>query len=63
MQTENGYSKFFSTIVGEASHNSDLMIKRRQEHRSKVEAQRQKAIAYKKAQIEKLQSEIDNMEK
>ena len=62
-QTEKGYSKFFSIIVGQASHNSKLMINRRQEHRSRIEIQRQKAIASKKAQIEKLQSELDSMEK
>lgn len=62
-QTEKGYGKFFSTIVGKASHNSRLMINRRQEHRSRIEIQRKKAIADKKAQIEKLQSELDSMEK
>lgn len=63
IQTEKGYGKFFSTIVGQASHNSELMINRRQENRARIEAQRQKAIADKKAQIEKLQSELDSMEK
>lgn len=61
-QTEKGYGKFFSVIVGRASHNSELMINRRQEHRARIKAQRQKAIADKKAQIEKLQSELDSME-
>ena len=62
-QTEKGYGKFFSTIVGKASHNSELMVNRKQEHREMIEKQRQKAIADKKAQIEKLQSELDSMEK
>ncbi len=61
-KTEKGYRKFFSTIVGEASHNSKLMVNRRQEHRKRIEEQRQKAIADKKAQIEKLQSELDGLE-
>lgn len=62
-QTEKGYGKFFSTIVGRASHNSELMVNRRQEHREMLERQKQKAIADKKAQIEKLQNELDSMEK
>ncbi len=62
-QTEKGYGKFFSTIVGKASHNSQLMVNRRREHREMIEKQKQKAIADKKAQIERLQSELDCMEK
>jgi hypothetical protein len=62
-QTERGYGKFFSTVVGRASHNSDLMINRRKEHREMIELQRQNAIENKKAQIKKLQSELDSMER
>lgn len=62
-RTEKGYGKFFSMIVGQASHNSELMINKRQQHKEMIEAKRQKAIADKKAQIEKLQSELDSMEK
>lgn len=62
-QTEKGYSKFFSPAVGKASHNSNLMIKRRQEHRARIEAAKQKAIDDKKAQIEKLQTEINDISK
>lgn len=62
-QTEKGYGKFFSTVVGRASHNSALMVNRRQEYRSRIDAQRQEAIANKRAQIEQLQSELDSMEK
>lgn len=62
-QTEKGYGKFFSTIVGQISHNSKLMVDRRQERRAMIEAKRQKDIADKKAQIERLQSEIDSIEK
>ncbi len=63
MQKENGYGKFFSTVVGKASHNSHLMVERRQERRKMIEEQRQKAIENKKAQIEKLQKELESMEK
>lgn len=62
-QTEKGYGKFFSTVVGLASHNSRLMINKRQEYRSNLEVQRQQSIADKKAQIKKIQSELDSMEK
>lgn len=61
-QTEKGYGKFFSTIVGQASHNSELMVNRRQEYRQRLEAQKQQVIAAKKAQIEKLQNEVNTME-
>lgn len=60
-QTEKGYDKFFSTAVGQASHNSKLMRNRRQERKAMIEVQ--KAIADRKAKIKKLQSEIDSMEK
>lgn len=63
IQTEKGYAKFFSTIVGQASHNSDLMVNKRQQRKEMMEAQKQKAIADKKAQIAKLQSEVKSMEK
>ncbi len=58
---EKGYIKFFSPDVGRASHYSTLMINRRQEH--KIEAERQQEIADKRAQIEKLQKEIEEMGK
>ena len=61
--TEKGYGKFFSLPVGRASHNSDLMINRRREHRENIEAKKQREIADKKAQIQQLQSEIDDMSK
>lgn len=62
-KTEKGYRKFFSVIVGQASHNSELMKGRRQERREMAEIQRQKAIADKKAQIARLQEELEGMEK
>lgn len=62
-KTEKGYGKFFSTTVGRASHNSELMVERRHENRLMAEAKRQKIIADKKAQIEKLQREVESMER
>lgn len=63
MQTEKGYVKFFSQTVGIASHYSDSMVKRRSEHRQIIERQKQSAIENKRAQIEKLQSEINDISK
>lgn len=62
-KTEKGYTKIFSLSVGKAAHNSDQMVKRRKEHRAKVEQRKQKAIAEKKALIQQLQNEIDEMSK
>lgn len=62
-QTEKGYSKFFSTVVGRISHNSELMRNRRQEHLANIEARKQKAIEDKRNQIKKLQMELDSMER
>ncbi len=62
-QTEKGYRKFFAVAVGQSSHNSEQMVSKRQEYRAEIEAQRQAKIAEKKAQIEKLQSEINDMDR
>lgn len=63
MEKEGGYCKFFSTIVGQASHNSPIMVAQRNEERARIESIRQKIIADKKAQIEKLQRELESMER
>jgi len=60
-QTENGYRKFFSSVVGRASHNSELMVERRRALRERQERARQEAIKNKEAQIQKLQREIEEM--
>lgn len=60
-RTDEGYRKFFSMLVGQASHNSELMVNRRREFRESIEAKKQAEIAKRKAQIQKLQSEIDDM--
>lgn len=54
---------FFSLPVGRACHNSPLMVNRRQEHKREVEVARQRAIADRNAQIAKLQSKINSIEK
>ena len=61
MKTDEGYKKFFSGPVGEASHYSSRMISKRENYRASLEASKQREIAEKQAQIAKLQSEIDNM--
>lgn len=58
---ENEYEKFFSTPVGEASHNSDLMVNRRKEYRENLEIKRQQDIAKKQQEIIRLQQEVDQM--
>lgn len=60
-KNERGYEKFFSTEVGKASHRSDLMVNKRHKHKEELEAKMQRAIYDKKAQIEKLNKEIDDM--
>lgn len=62
-QTEEGYGKFFSTVVGRASHFSDSMIDKRREHKEALEAKRLQAIEAKRAQMDKLRSEIEDMQK
>ena len=61
MRKDEGYRKFFSAPVGQASHYSSRMKSIRENHRASLEASRQREIAAKQAQIAKLQSEIDNM--
>lgn len=61
-KTEKGYGKFFDVTVGQASHNSKLMVDRRQKLREEEEARRKRDIERKKEQINKLQSEIESME-
>ena len=60
-QTEYGYIKIFSQLVGQASHNSRSMVNKRQERRKQIEDLKRREIDNKKAQIAKLQSEIDDM--
>lgn len=60
-QTQTGYNKFFDVGIGKASHNSRLMVDRRQKRREHLKAAKQKEIESRKAQIAKLQSEIDEM--
>lgn len=60
-KTENGYSKFFNIDAGIASHNSRLMVERRRENREKMEQKKRMEIDRKRAEIQKLQSEIDDM--
>ena len=63
MKTKEGYRKFFNEKVGRASHNSPLMIQRRQRHREEEEDIKRRRIADKKDEIARLQGEIDEMEK
>ena len=60
-KTENGYNKFFDIDAGIAAHNSKLMVERRRENREKMEQKKRMEIDRKKAEIQRLQSEIDDM--
>ncbi len=59
---ENGYYKFFNERVGKASHHSDYMKGKRQQHREREEEQKRRYKERLKSQIEKLQDELDRME-
>lgn len=62
-KTENGYDKFFYLPIGKASHNSDLMKKRREEYRKGKEKRKQEEIDRKRDEMHKLQNEIDELSK
>lgn len=57
------YKKQFDVAVGQAIHNSPEMIEKRQRHFERIEKARQAQIAEKRAQIEKLQQEMDELNK
>lgn len=61
-QSEKGYTKFFEPSVGLASHNTDLMRGRRRERQAMAERARQKSIQNKKAEIARLQNEVNSLE-
>ena len=63
MEKEGRYTNFFNESAGIASHNSHLMVNRRQELKEKQEAKRLNDIENKKVQIEKLKQEIDDLSK
>lgn len=61
-QSEQGYTKFFNPSVGLVSHNSDLMIGRRRERQAMLEERRQQLVQNKKAEIARLQNEVNDLE-
>lgn len=56
-----GYSKFFKTRLGQASHNSPEMVEERQIMNELKRKYQEKVAAEKRAQIAQLQSELDDM--
>lgn len=62
-EKDGRYGKIFYKEVGEESHNSNFMVDRRQQHREMLERNRQATINEKRRQIEKLQSEVDAMDR
>ena len=61
MKFGNQYKKFFSEAIGKASHNSETMITKRKRHIERIEYAKKMAIEKKKAEIAKLQTEIDDL--
>ena len=63
-KTEKGYAKFFSPSVGEASHNSKLMVDRRKQLRTLRQKELSAKIASKQAEIEDLKKKaLEDMER
>lgn len=60
-QTEDGYKKIFDAYIGRKSHNSSQMVEKRRERRKQIEDIKRRQIDDKKAQIRKLQAELDDM--
>ena len=58
---DNQYQKFFSSEAGKACHYSDLMIQRRQQNREQKEREKQQLRDSKKAEIKRLQDELDQL--
>lgn len=61
--TEKGFTKVFNQEVGTASHYSPYMVNSRQQQAARQQAEIQRQIAEKKADIEKLQRESNDYER
>ncbi len=59
----NGYRKVFDPIVGKMVHESLEMKQKREEDRERQEQQKQDNISKRKSEIERLQREIEDMQK
>lgn len=62
-QKENQYKKVFDPSVGRMSHYSNLMVRRRQDFRESQEIKRQRQIDSRRKEIERLEGEIEDLEK
>ncbi len=60
---DNGYKKVFDPVVGKMIHESLEMKQKREKNRAKQEQIKQEGIDRRKAEIERLQQEIEDMEK
>ena len=61
--TDNGYKKVFDPVVGKMVHESLEMKQKREKNRARQEQIKQEGIDRRKAEIERLQQEIEDMEK
>ncbi len=63
MLKDNSYKKYFDTVVGAEAHFSKEMIQKRATYKLQQEQKRQDRINSRKAMIQKLQEEIDEIER
>lgn len=61
-QAPNNYIKFFYGPAGRASHYSPSMVAERQKQRIEMEQRKQQAIMNKRAEIARLQNELNSMQ-
>ncbi len=61
--TERGYGKVFDAKIGKMIHEALPMKLKREEYRRRQEQEKQDSIARKKAEIERLQQEINDIQK
>ncbi len=61
--TQNGYDKFFDVAAGEEAHYKPYMIKMREKHKAEQQQKKQNQIARNRAEINRLQGQIDDWSK
>lgn len=60
-ETNNGYGKFFDQDVGYAAHNTPEMLRKRENYKTKIEAEKRARIERINKEISKLQEERDSL--
>ena len=62
-KTDRGYEEFFSTTVGEVSHNSSHMVELRRKEQEIIESKKQKVINDEKVKDEKVKEETEDIDR